>query len=94
METVEVLIKLPKELYQMIKEDTLLPKNYAINEAIQNGTVLPENHGRLVDANAIDMTKSTNDGSRLNNGISVGVAYAILDAVPTIIEATKEEWDD
>lgn len=86
METVEVLIKLPKELYQMIKEDTLLPKNYAINEAIQNGTVLPKGHGDLKDANYMKREGIINRG----NYNSIKGVREWIDEAPTIIEADKE----
>ena len=51
METVEVMIKLSKDLYNGIEcRDGSLETEYVCNElmkAIDNGVLLPENHGRL-----------------------------------------------
>lgn len=93
METVEVLIKLPKELYQMIKEDTLLPKNCAINEAIQNGTVLPKGHGRLIDADKLRESQFYSFNLPENYAHKIGYKERNLECqtdianAPTIIEA-------
>lgn len=56
METVEVVISLPKDLYKGIeRRNGELETEYVCDElmkAIDNGTVLPKGHGRLIDADA------------------------------------------
>lgn len=86
METVEVLIKIPKELYQMIKEDTLLPKNLCISEAIQNGIVLPKGHGDLKD---MGILKYVFDLTREDNIYSGKDIERAIKAMKSIIEADK-----
>ena len=59
--------------------------------AIKNGIVLPEKHGRLIDAGAIKKKYPLmyNDlGMEFNNGI-----HGALDEAPTILEATGGDAD-
>ena len=62
METVEVVIRIPKNIYEDLfnkeLQDWFIESEVnfyglKIGKAIQNGTVLPKGHGRLVDADKI-----------------------------------------
>lgn len=57
METVEVMIRLPKEEYDyMIANPTrynVCDDETLLYNHIKNGTVLPKGHGRLIDANVL-----------------------------------------
>ena len=80
MADIELVIKIPKELYEKCKRmgdarDTLF-------ESIRNGIVLPEMHGRLIDADAYVKKYDTN----INGNIDGKYVFA-----PTIIEANKGE---
>ena len=60
---------------------------YGLSEAIKKGTILPKGHGRLIDADALDLEKEVSmaDDWKTAHEIANCVKYA-----PTIIEADKE----
>ena len=105
METVEVVIKIPQGVLNTIcayVQSEIDNKNIISDtayKAIANGTVLPKGHGRLIDA---DMVVSDIDTERVNlfmdglKGTPRGYQHLndlerIMDEIPTIIEADKEE---
>ena len=52
METVEVVIKIPKRTYDRVSKRGIIAFGddaYYIGHAIENGTVLPKGHGELID---------------------------------------------
>jgi hypothetical protein len=57
MTDVELVIKIPEEIYETLKNDewlkagkTFVAKTLAVATAVVNGTPLPKGHGRLIDA--------------------------------------------
>ena len=83
MKEVELIIKIPEELYDDIKEHGLCgycSDREIASEAIRNGTPLPKGHGRLIDADVLA------DGFEDNYEFCEEV-----NATPTIIEADKGE---
>ena len=55
METVEVVVKIPKTTYNNVKETECIiwgDDAYYIGHAIADGIVLPKGHGRLCDIDA------------------------------------------
>lgn len=54
---------------------------------IGNGTPLPKNHGRLIDADKLKMTTIT----RWNGDVDFVVYKEELDNAPTVIESEEEE---
>ena len=55
----QVVIDIPEELYQDIKEHGLCghcSDREIVSEAIRNGVVLPKGHGDLVDMNTVTST--------------------------------------
>lgn len=87
---VNVLIKLPKDIYEEIINSKQRAEVYArveyssltIGIAIINGTVLPKGHGKLIDADTY--RKEMLDSREFD-------FFKRLDMQPTIIEADKEE---
>ena len=80
METVEVVVRIPKGTLETVKECVKENRTYLIDalyEAVANGTVLPKGHGRLIDADAV-----------LEEPF--GNTYKDIDIAETIIEADKE----
>ena len=79
----KIIIDISDEDYEYIKNSNDMNFN-----AIKNGTPLPKNHGRLIDADVIDdniyeLTRSLDlDYSQIIN---------VVDNAPTIIEAESEE---
>lgn len=70
---VELIIKIPEELYQMCR--SCLGDADCIESAIANGTPLPKGHGKIVDANRV-----------LENGDNWEVETALMQT-EAIIEA-------
>ena len=81
----QIVIDIPKEAYEIIKKDT--ESEMYIIQVIKQGIPLSENHGRLIDADAIKQKYPLmyNDfGMEFNNGI-----HEALDEAPTILESTR-----
>ena len=96
METVEVVIRIPKNIYEDLFNKELQDwfiesevKFYGlkIGKAIQSGTVLPKGHGRLIDADAINI----HDVSPAYGMEVYGVTQDDIEYEPTVIEADKEK---
>ena len=84
MADIELVIKIPEELYQMCR--SCLGDADCIESAIASGTPLPKGHGRLIDAD--DCKKNKGDfceESTRNNWYDI--IDDLLDDAPTIIEA-------
>ena len=84
-----VMIDIPESLYTSLKERPAThAENLALYEYITNGIPLPKRHGRLIDADALDVGQVA-DGC----GYKYITKYE-LDNAPTIIEADKEQEND
>jgi len=81
METVEVLIRIPKHDYYYILSQGDTRGTPHLAEAIRNGIVLPKKHGRLIDADAV-----------LED--PYGNTYKDINIAETIIEADKDGQDE
>ncbi len=85
MADIELVIKIPEELYDIIINPQKLETMYhagKICEAVRNGTPLPKGHGRLIDADALQ-----EDCLWWETDLEVSKA-------PTIIEADKGDSED
>ena len=85
MADIELLIKIPEELYKDIKEHGLCgycSDREIMSEAICNGTPLPKGHGRLIDADALIFNADYYEPL---------ISKRDFDFAPTIIEADKIE---
>lgn len=81
----KIVIDIPKRMYEKICNNTL---GIEIFEAIKNGTPLPKNHGRLIDADALY------DNARLCHTEEDGTAcveWREINDAPTIIEGSESE---
>ncbi|WP_278984511.1 hypothetical protein [Segatella bryantii] len=76
---VELVIKIPEEIMEYIKNNDCLSVFYIdeVAKAIKNGTPLPKGHGRLIDEEQIPGDGGWDFSDRLM-------------LTPTIIEADKE----
>lgn len=90
METVEVVIRLKKERYDELQKNKHLPNRLGIEKAITDGTVLPKGHGRLIDADAINI----HDVSPAYGMEVYGVTQDDIEYEPTVIEADREVEDE
>lgn len=87
----EMLIKLDKRLYNYAKHHTLTSTEIdEICDAIANSILLPEGHGRLIDADELkkEYPHDTDWDYPVNTNCCV---VESIDNVPTIIEADKEK---
>ncbi len=76
----KIVIDIPDEVYEEFKAGRQSMKNDCIiSNAVFDGKVLPEGHGRLIDADAL-IAKVEDLGAC--NGVSEGA----IDNAPTIIE--------
>ena len=82
----KIVIDIPDQKYKWIIEN---PQTYTdeLHDAIRNGTPLPEHHGRLIDADALE--KDT-DYSNYDGYYHAYSSNAIYNA-PTIIEGSDKE---
>lgn len=84
----QVVIDIPEEDWEFIKESDGCRWSRAIIEGVINGTPLPKGHGRLIDENELidEIEREEIDGRYYD----VIYAHSIYDA-ETIIEADNEE---
>ena len=92
MSDIELVIKIPKELYEAYKGRPPMLGDEGMDmiaQSIKNGTPLPKNHGRLIDADAL-MDKVFFIS---NENESYGAVYAEDDIAnaPIIIEGVKAD---
>ena len=92
METVEVVIKIPKEEYDYIQLYGSI-KPFSAKQII-NGTVLPKGHGRLIDADKLKerYLYMSNDDTAIE-GMEY-VTKGMIENAEVVIEADKEAEND
>lgn len=103
----KIVIEIPDEIYKgtmQIKESRGISSEDVIQiplECISNGTVLPDNHGRLIDADALNETyiyECISECDRCEHCSKDGHGCELLLNAPTILEAkeqsTGDEWVD
>jgi hypothetical protein len=76
MADIELVIKIPEEIYLSAKTEMLCGAEVIVN-AIKNGTPLPKGHGRLIDAD--ERRKEIDEEDRW-----------VVDLADAIIEADTE----
>ena len=84
----QIVIEIPDQKYKWIVNN---PQTYTdeLHEAIRNGTPLPKNHGRIIDADELygDFIDGTEGyDCQTWNRIEIG---DIIEDAPTIIEGGK-----
>ena len=97
MADVELVIKIPKAEYDLIKKsDNSALADFVSKEAmmfcIKNGTPLPKGHGELKDVSDIEWAKFTRENSFYQEVECVD--WDVIEDAPTIIEADKAESEE
>lgn len=94
METVEVVIKIPKDDIETIKN--LKRQGFASRHeiAILNGTVLPKGHGDLKDYDAIKNEYIRKMSVFMSEEERMDLLCGIIDGAPTVIAADREVADE
>jgi hypothetical protein len=85
----KVVIDIDETDYKLLKNECIVPIKIDthIYEAIRNGTVLPEEHGDLIDRKALKEVLKENEWITNTDG---GGLEDIIDTAPTVIPADKE----
>jgi len=94
MADIELIIKIPEEVYEEIKNgvdieihygEHIVVKDTWASEIIKNGTPLPKGHGDLIDRNEL-----------IENGINKGFCdwYDEIKSINAIIESNKAESEE
>lgn len=83
----QVVIEISETLKKIADEEDIKTFSHfmwlaIVMDAIKNGTPLPKGHGRLIDADSLDIPVNIRDGFE---------AMAYIDGVDTIIEADRSE---
>lgn len=99
METVEVVIKIPRDRYETlvelndrIKKGESIYKLGMYEKEIANGILLPEGHGKIVDLGNIDKDKIEQDNPIITISINGSEIEAVsLDYLYDLPDLTKKE---
>ena len=90
-ETLEIVIKIPKEFYDWCGEGYLGSDDAeGLWKCIKKGVVLPKKHGRLIYAGDLDISKLVDSDIEWVMGVcDISRVQSMIDNAPTIIEADK-----
>lgn len=98
MADVELVIKIPEEIYQHYKKIWQKRRGSIPESCIAFGTPLPKGHGRLVDISKIDEDRMDSNNPIIyltTNGEYIeAISLDYLNGLPTIIEADKAESEE
>lgn len=95
----QIVIKIPEAEYDLIVNDEACGLN-VLTRAVANGTPLPKEHGRLIDADELIKQYNLDEATKYGNknakqqahSYSTMMLYEIADMIddaPTIIDADK-----
>lgn len=88
MADIELVVKIPEEMYNHIKNGGNIGASLLIENAIKNGTPLPKGHGRLIDAD--ELKKYYPHDADWEYPVSTNeYVNETIDDAQTIIEADK-----
>lgn len=96
----QIVIEINEHIYKQIMADSEVyvldneVDRILIENAIYNGTPLPKNHGRLIDADVLEELKEPmyeSSGDMKGYGVLMS---GIREFAPTIIEEVKADEDD
>lgn len=88
----KLVIDIPEERYELMKEKSMFGRVDVWKDAIRNGTPLPKGHGRLIDADALrtSFRESIEECRKWANEVDTDtMMYArISQSVGTFVEAS------
>lgn len=98
MADIELVVRMPEELYEKNRSGLVAEEIWNLRIAINDGTILPKGHGRLIDADTLKKDDEVTEWISLNP-IRTGKTLKSfselfvkkIDAAKTIIEANKGE---
>ena len=83
----QIMIDIPEEDYKNVNRIVDIGLGTNVDKAIKNGTPLPKHHGRLIDADALQMEMEKD----VRKAMSFVDLTDFVWIAPTIIEAEAEE---
>lgn len=87
MAKIQLVIEIEERLYKNIIDNDKDDEEFeAMDDAFNNAKPLPKGHGRLIDADKLNIY----DVSPTDGFVVMGVTEEDIDLAPTIIEADKE----
>jgi len=95
MENVELVVKIPKEEYDLIVNDEACGLN-VLTRAIANGKTLSKGHGDLVDVKEVEeylnnIQLELDGWGDTDSAVEIAKAKLGLDTITPIIEADKKD---
>ena len=98
MADIELVVRMPEELYEANRSGLVAEEIWNLRIAINDGTILPKGHGRLIDADTLKKDDEVTEWISLNpvrTGKTLKSFSELfvkkIDAAKTIIEADKGE---
>lgn len=86
----QIVIEISEEDYKLIKSYGEGSTNYRISlnlyDAVKNGTILPKGHGRLIDADKLEL----DDGYSNYDGYYHKYSRSQIYNAPTVLEAEEK----
>ena len=82
----QIVIEIDEELYTALMNGYEEPYSRQFSDCVRSGTVLPDNHGRLIDADEIQF-----ENTEFETYGDYCIAFNAIDEAETIIEARKVE---
>lgn len=97
MADIELVIKIPEEMYKWVNDVNKFFGDYGTSDFIdlvKNGTPLPKGHGDLKDADAMINKLCTDEANEFFGRVTCAEIMDFIGDEKTIIEADKEQEDD
>lgn len=83
----QIIIDISEDNYKLMQDGNYCGiLSHEIYNAIENGTILPKGHGRLIDADEIQF-----ENNEFDTYSDYSRAFDAIDGAETIIEADKEK---
>jgi hypothetical protein len=94
MADIELVVKISEDSYKATCNGWMLPSDVEnVVQGIKNGTPLPKGHGRLIDADALNISHGVFVPKVKGNAFGCPMDAVFIDEIndaPTIIEADRE----
>jgi hypothetical protein len=89
---VELVIKIPEDAYKLLKNEGVdwLGAEHILN-AVANGTPLPENHGRLIDADAFILKLEEMSKKQKYKELPINDFLTVDDVFKAVAESLQNE---
>ena len=87
----KLVIDISDEAYKHLTEYQLLPSDFDYEWMLMHGTPLPKGHGRLIDGDELIRQDEWYNPVKYTDEYGDVITIADIVAMPTIIEADKEQ---